>query len=381
VATPFSRTTRALSLESPRYALIGLGLAGAVLVAWLGWFAAAKVTLFEPSRQARIEVESLPRDVATLSAGRLTASRLKLGQRVRAGDVLAELDARAETLRLAETEARLEAYPAKVAALRGEIAAQAAALRLDNTAARAEDGSARARINAAEAAAAFAREFAERQRAESAAGGAARIDALRADAEALKASAARLAAAADARRAALSGQARGRQGDARIEDLTLALLTLETDWASTQQAAAGLRLAIAERRIRAPVDGVVGDVRPLAAGAVLAAGQPLASIVPDGQLMIVAQFDPARALGRLKAGQTARFRLDGFGWPQVGLIEARVARVAGEPRDNQLRAELTLTGAQARGLILTHGMTGRAEVAVDSLSPAALVLRLIGAFA
>jgi hypothetical protein len=112
-------------------------------------------------------------------------------------------------------------------------------------------------------------------------------------------------------------------------------------------------------------------------GQVLQAGEAVATIVPDGGLRIVAAYRPADALGRVRAGQPARLRLDGFPATQFGNIRAVVSSSARELRDGRVRVELELTGLPG-GIPLQHGLPGRVEIEVERLSPAALVLRAAG---
>jgi membrane fusion protein (multidrug efflux system) len=93
--------------------------------------------------------------------------------------------------------------------------------------------------------------------------------------------------------------------------------------------------------------------------------------------VIVAEFPPATALGRVRPGQAARLRLTGFPWTQYGSIEATVARVASEVRDNLVRVELAPRGAAA-GLLKQHGLPGTVEVVVDQVAPAVMLLRASG---
>ena len=88
----FSKTSQSLALNSSRIVLISLALAGLCLLAWLLWFGFGNVTVYEVSRQARLEVGSAPREVSSLLAGRLTRNQIVIGQRVQAGDVLMELE-------------------------------------------------------------------------------------------------------------------------------------------------------------------------------------------------------------------------------------------------------------------------------------------------
>ena len=94
----------------------------AMLGAWLAWFLLVKVTVYEVSQAARLEVERAAHPVATLIAGKIISTSLRLGKRVETGEVLMELDARTERLRLEEEEARLKAIPPQLDALKRQIA-------------------------------------------------------------------------------------------------------------------------------------------------------------------------------------------------------------------------------------------------------------------
>lgn len=378
MATPFSRTTRALALDSPRLALAALAIAGLFLLAWLAWFALSNVSVYAVSRQARVEVGSAPRDVSTVQAGRLAATGLVIGRQVHSGDVLVELDATAQNLKLAEVLVRQQGYPRRIAALRREVGALRGVSSGDGEATAAGVQSAQARVAEANAAAGFAQDLAVRQQAESESGGSARIDAARAAADASKAVAARNALAADVGRIALDARTRGAQNEAQIAALAGTLVGLQIEMATAEQEIAQLRLDIENRQVRAPIDGVIAEVQALQPGAFVTAGQKLATIVPDGDLLVVAAFDPATALGRLKPGQHAQLLLDGFPWAQYGSVTARVLRVASEIRDGSLRVELKVAGASSHNLALRHGMTGRVNVTIEQASPAMLLLRSAG---
>ena len=123
MSSPFSRTTRSLALDSSHFALIVLLVAGAGLLAWLIWFGLGNVTVYEVSRQARLESDSAPRDVSALQPGRLVVSKLEIGREVHTGDVLIELDSATEQSRLQEEDARLHSYPSKIDSLRRQIVA------------------------------------------------------------------------------------------------------------------------------------------------------------------------------------------------------------------------------------------------------------------
>ena len=348
------------------------------LALWLGWFLLGSVQIYEVSRQARLETGAAARDVSTQQSGRLVATRLEIGRTVRAGDVLAEFDAGPDILRAKEEAARLNAFPDKIADLRRQIEATQAAMDDDQRAATAAVQSATARQREASAGAEFARDNDRRMNAQSAAGGVAEVEALRATSDARKAASASDALAADARRIGLEARTRGRQAAAQIAELQRALVSLEADEVASRETLARLNLDIEAHLVRAPVDGVVGEVLAARAGAYLAEGQKLATIVPYGAVVIVAQLNPSTALGRIRPGQSAQMRLDGFPWPQYGMLDARVARVASEVRDGGVRVELVPMPDARLAPILRHGLSGRVEIQVDQVSPAVLLLRSAG---
>jgi membrane fusion protein (multidrug efflux system) len=377
----FFATTRSLANDGPRPALLVWLCAVLLLVLWLGWCVFGSVALYETSSHARLGVGSRPHVLGAAVAGRVVSSAPPLGQRVEAGAVLVELDAGAERMKLAEEEARLAGLKPRLASLRQEIATLDAAAANEREAAKAALQAARERTAETEAAAAFARENARRLVEESAAGSVPPIDAMRAQAQARQQGAAAAALVAEARRVERDAAARAQQGQAHIEALQRDAAGLEADDAAGRAAVERLRAEVERHLVRAPVAGRIGDAEMLRPGAFAAAGQRLVTVVPDGDLVIVAEFPPATALGRVRPGQPARLRLAGFPWTQYGSIEATVTRVASEVRDNLVRVELALHGeaaGEASGILKQHGLPGTVEVKVDQVAPAVMLLRASG---
>jgi multidrug resistance efflux pump len=145
----FSRFARAqdASSRTARSALIG----GTLLVVWTLWFFLARVSLYETSRQARIEVESAPHDVDAPVAGRLLRTNLVLDKLVSAGDVLIELDSEAWQLERQAEESKMLAVAPQIAALERELLSDEDALRGEDRALSAEVSEARARQRATDA--------------------------------------------------------------------------------------------------------------------------------------------------------------------------------------------------------------------------------------
>jgi len=378
MAVSFSRTTRALEADRGVGARMLLLVGLALFAAWTGWFLLGRVTLYEVSRSARVEVVSATRAIAVEHGGRLIASGLYVGRRVKAGEILAELDSSAERLRLAEAEARLASFPTRMAALKQALASARAAQGSAQSSAQAAVSAARAQTRAADAEASFNRDLAERQRRDSETGGTAPVDAARASSEAHKALALRDAAASAEARTAAESRSLAESRSAAVADLSGQLAALASEWTASQAMVDQLRRELDASKVRAPADGVIGDVAALRLDDMIAPGTRLATIVPAEDLRVVGEFDAARGLGRLAEGQTARLRLAGFAWTQYGDFPAKVERVGAEPNGGLLRVELRLPRPGLAELPLRHGMSGQVDVAVDRVSPAVLFLRVLG---
>lgn len=377
----FSSTTRSLAVDTGRTSLWLWSIAAVALLAWLGWFCFGSVTVYGVSTQARLEVQQAAHPVSSLLAGRVVSNPLSIGMAVQAGDVLVELDAGPQSLKLREEEARLAAIAPRVASIEREIALMEQARSDDLKSAAAAIDSARLRIREATVSVDFSRDNERRLQEESRQGGVARVEALRAQAEALKLAAGRDAMDSDLRRIEADAQARASQALATIENLRRLVVSLEGDAGTSRATIDRLQADIDRHRIRAPVSGRIGDIVPMRPGAYVAEGMRLASVVPVGEMAIVADFDPATVLGRVRPGQSARMRLDGFPWAQYGTISATVSRVATEIRDNRVRVEFVPDRlASTTALPMQHGLPGSIEVGIEQLSPAILVLRASGQF-
>ena len=377
MANAFSRTQRSLANDTSGRSLTVWSLVLVMLGAWLGWSLFTHVTVYEVSTTARLEVENAAHSAAALLPGRILSSSVQLGKQVRAGEVLAELDARSERLRLAEEQTRLQAIPPQLEALQRQLADQENATARAGTAAASAVEQARARYQESLAAANFADESAQRLTQLSSSGRIAEIEALRARAEASKARAAADALAFEVNRLSATGQGGAAEKRASLQALRRELAALQGEQQLATATIARLQEDIEKHRIRAPVTGTIGEAPSLEAGAFVDEGGLIASIVPAGNMKVVAEFPPARVLGRVAPGQTAHMRLDAFPWAQFGTLTLEVARVASEVRDGRVRVELAPHGHNDTRL-LQHGLPGAVEIEIERTTPALLALRAAG---
>ena len=378
MASPFSRTLRSLEADGHRRSLLALVPVLLFLGAWAAWFLFAKVTLYETTESAWLAAEQEAHSIAAPVGGRVSAVRSRLGQRVRIGDVLIELEGEEQRTRLDEERARQSALVRQIAALRQQIATGGLGLGEQRKATGAVAAEAQARVAEAEAAARLADQEAARQERLLADGlvPPAEVERARSEAEQRR-------AAAESRRRELdrlrfserTGES-DRQGD--IDELRRDLALLEGQADAATATVRRLERDLSLRTIRSPVTGRIGQLAPVRAGSVVAPGAQLGSVVPEGGLKVIAEFPPASALGRIRPDQSARVNLKGFPSIQYGHLPATVARVAGESRNGRIRVELDAHPAPGSRLPLQHGLPGMVEVEVERVTPAVLVLRTVG---
>ena len=130
--------------------------------------------------------------------------------------------------------------------------------------------------------------------------------------------------------------------------------------------------------VKASESGRVRELSNLRVGMIVRTGDRLGTIIPQSEFKAVGYFQPDIAVGRIRSGQLAEMRLDGFPWTQFGSVPLSVANISGEPRDGRIRVEFALNSSVNPVIPMEHGLPGTIKVEVDHLSPALLVVRTVG---
>lgn len=377
MATAFTRTMQSLEAESSRRGVWAACGAAALLGGWLLWSVAVPVSLYETTSLARLESDKSASPVQAPLAGKVTESRLIVGQEVAEGDLLLQLDASSQTLELTEQRAAVTALELEIAGLKSQVEAENQARADEHRATQSAEAEARASEREAQAPARY---------------NAAELDRLQKlreygliserDYQRGKAEAEQTRAAADRQTVTLTRidrdqQVRDSERDTRVRKLETDIARLEGEISTKNARIEILRNDTRRYAIRAPISGRVGEAATLRPGSVVSAGDRLAAIVPSGTVQIVAQFPPS-SMGRIAAGQPALLRLDAFPWAQYGVVHATVSRVGSEIRDGSVRIELSVDRPAPPRIPLEHGLPGTLEIQVERATPAALVLRNAG---
>lgn len=384
MAYPFERTLRSLNYESDTRVVfvVLMVLCASGLVTWSLF---AKVPLVKVSTQARIEPHNAVYRLEPPSSGRVVLSRLNLDEEVKEGDLLIEFDTRAERIELEQSKATSVATEKELAIIREQI------LNKQNEAAATGQVDQVAVREAVEK----ERELAPRHRLaeeraqlalKSPTGSVSEMEKLerRTDVDALS-------FAQTAQSLALTRLQR--EQTVRRQTLTAQLLGLKREELRSEGQLRELHVAIdrleyqiEKKHYRAPASGHLVDVAELGAGAFIADGQRVGTIVAsDAEVRVRARF-PKEVVGIIQPGQTARLKLDGYPMTIYGTVPARVTAVGTEPGlvatpeaiPGTVRVELEFTAPADSRIQLRHGMTLTVEVEVARASPVALLMRAIG---
>ena len=378
MSTAFSRTARALATDGFRGSFFALTFALLLLAGWLAWFFLAPIPRYEVTPTARLEVGQEIRPVQSPVLARVITTNLQLGRSVQEGDVLVELDSAAQRFQVQEETAHVTALTSEIASLRAQVQSTNQARTGEEKTSRIAQDQAAAKFKEADT---LARSAADEAR---------RLDQLHKQDLIPRREYEQGQLAAESRRQAAEGlrleasrlqQGQGtRENDRQIqaENLSGEIRKLEGEQATARATIDRLNYEVERRIIRAPISGKLAEVAELRPGGVVDETDRICAILPEGRLRAVAEFAPSDALGRIRPGQPARLRLDGFPWTQYGSIATVVSNVAGEIRDGKVRVELDLSGTPTLPINLQHGLPGSVEVEVERLTPAKIVLRAAG---
>jgi multidrug resistance efflux pump len=379
MANSFYRSKQSLRRDNGLTSVAGLVIALLLGAAWICWAWEARITRYEISDSARLEVDGAAYPVQANASGRLTRSALLLGKQVQTGDILAELDSAEARLNLLQERAHVTTLQPQIAALQSQIESEKEGGSDERRVLTLSVEAAQAQYREAEAQSALADREADRARRLRAAGISSEADTQRTLAEAQS-----KRAVADNLKLALTRLTpeefvRERDRDVRQKRMVGEIAKLQSEDATASAAIQRLEYEIEQRCIRAPISGRLGECTALHPGSHISEGQQLGVILPMAKLQMVAEFNPSAALGKIRPGQFAVIRLDGFPWAQFGTLSAEVSRVAGDIRDGEVRVELDVKTTNTR-IQIQHGLPGSVEVEVGRLSPIALVLRSAGHF-
>jgi membrane fusion protein (multidrug efflux system) len=337
------------------------------------------------SSQGRVEPHNAVYRLEPPGAGRVVRSLLNLDEEVKKGDLLIEFDTRSERLELEQSKATAEALEQEFSVVRDQIANKKAELAASGLV---DEVAIREAVEKEEEIAPRHRLAEQRVQLaqKSPTGSISELEKLErvTDVDALKhASRSQSLAIVRIRR---EQAVRRETATAQLLGLKREELRLEGQRRELKVGIDRLEYQIEKKHYRAPASGRLVDVVELGAGAFIAEGQRLGTILAtDAEVRVRARF-PKEMVGMIQAGQTAQLRLDGYPWTIYGTVPAKVTRVGTEPGiaatpeaiPGTIRVELDIETPADPRIQLRHGLTATVEIEVARVSPVALLMRAIG---
>src|ERR1700722_8851212 len=124
----FSSTNQQIARDRTRRQALLLLIPTVLMVLWAAWMYLARISLYASTDQARVEVAQTAFIVQAPISGRVVKSHLALGDEVKRGDILVELEAEPQQLRVDQEKAHREAVEMQVSNVRQQIAIEQATL-------------------------------------------------------------------------------------------------------------------------------------------------------------------------------------------------------------------------------------------------------------
>ena len=379
--TTFTRTIRSLNVKGFKRPLLLLFISAVLIISWCLWFFLAKLTLYEISEVARIEVDGSSYTIQSEVSGKVLKSNLTLGQFVEKDQILAILDTKEQDLKLEKIESNLNSIIAQLEVFNKELDLKEKALFQNEKARENALEEVRLQKKVAEIEAVFAKEEKEQFTKLKNKKAIAEVDFKKATtvAEVQQKNVGALKSAVS--RIEWENKRDLNEGKVAVERLKREIAILDGEASLLSSTLKEVNQAIDKHSIKASVSGKIGERIKLSPGQMLNVGDVLASIIPDGKLKIQSYFRPEFSLGRIKANQFAEMRIDGFPWTQYGSLTAKVTNVAGEVRNGLIQVELSVLNLSKSEIPVQHGMPGLVEVEVEKISPVNLLFRIAGKFA
>ena len=374
-AMPFSRTLRALNDDAPRH-MRGVAVALVLLAGWLLWALVGRISIVAVSKRARFESRSAVRQIAVPVSGRITRIDIALGQTVRRGDVLLELDAADATIRRAKAlegisnvGRRIDAITAQIAATRAQAAAQT------NAAAAKLRQAHESRIEA-EHLANIELTRADRLERLAKQGLVPATDAAEARDRAGAARAKERALAAAKEEAAKQQNEVVSTAEASVRALESNRIELQTQLSAEQAALQQADVDLERLRVRAPTDGRIGSSAELRAGTWVEEGTVAASIVPAESREVAAWF-ALDDMPLVRVGQTGSVWLEAINRSGRRRFAATVTGIERDANGSDFRVTLRLAAPPPRTAV-DQGFPATVTIDVQRLSPFDALLRAAG---
>ena len=124
-----------------------------------------------------------------------------------------------------------------------------------------------------------------------------------------------------------------------------------------------------EMTLRAPIDGTVQASAVTTIGQVVTTGQQLMDVVPDNDRLQIQAYVLNEDIGFVKPGQPVNIKIDTFPYSRYGSIDGTVLKVANDAIPGKQGQQQQMNGSQAPSLDGTMSITTAAQATQDLVYP------------
>ncbi len=304
----------------------------ALVIAAFAWAMLARVDQVTRATGSVI-ASSRVQVIQAVDGGALADIRVKEGDRVERGQILAQLEQARSAASVAEVDAKLAALKAQAIRLRAEVtdagepvfppelAAFPDVLTTQRALWRQKRGNLQEELRTLKVAVDLATEDANL------------VDKLAASGDVSRSEQIRAKRALNEAQAQMVNRRNKYFQDARTE-----LAKIEDDLGQVEQVRTQRAQQLIDTVIKAPVAGIIKNVRITTQGGVLRAGEELLQIVPiDDQLVVEAKVKPSE-IAQIKPGLAANVRFDPFDYTVYGSVVGKVIYVSADTLKEDTRA-------------------------------------------
>jgi HlyD family secretion protein len=126
-----------------------------------------------------------------------------------------------------------------------------------------------------------------------------------------------------------------------FRDVSENLQQTQAEISSVRQQIIAAEDIVEKAALRAPQDGIVGNIRVRTPGSAVIAGQPVLDIVPANQPMVIEGHARAIDIDQIRLGQAAEIRLSSFGAAELQPLIGHVTYIAPDSNVNEQTGEVT----------------------------------------
>ena len=140
-----------------------------------------------------------------------------------------------------------------------------------------------------------------------------------------------------------SGKLAVLKSEEQLQNLETEITTLTAEVAQSKSQVASLQYQLAQRVIKAPVEGIVFELAIQRAGAVVQPGNTVAEIAPEGTPLILRAQMATTESGSLREGMPVKMKFDAYPFQDYGIVSGELIKISPTSKVTKTEGSQTAT--------------------------------------